>query len=293
MNTPTARQPRGIPVGGQFAHAAHAESAVSLQAPTVGPDFVAGRLEEFGLPTDITGQHLDQVVDRLNYSRDFSDVNIVAVANELHARDHGFTLHDVVRAQEGIDVLRSTGHNVHAGALQRILQSKLDGGAGGAVDSSGSAGPIPDGKTVPVPANDPRVQAGQVFERVAAENSVFVHSSVSGYPQDTQAIRFQANRPLTDSEAYALSGIVGYANRAAVGGEPLDDPQHGPSRDSPYSFIAHIDTNKGRQGDFEKFEAMIPGIIEEGTAPRASRGGTRAIEPFGDPDLKLEIYYAQ
>jgi hypothetical protein len=286
-------------VGGQFAHTAHAEPDLSLQAPTVGSDFVAGRLEEFGLPADLTERYLDQVVDRLNTTRDFSDPTIVSVANELHVRDQGFTLHDAVRAQEGIDTLRSTGHNIYADAMQQILLARRDGATGVTpVGSSGSVTaeiqvPVPNGKDIPVPAHDPRVQAGQVFERVAAENSVFVHSSVSGYPQDTQAIRFQANRPLTDDEAYALSGIVGYANRAAVGGEPLDDPQYGPSRDSSYSFIARIDTNKGRQGDFEKFEAMIPDIMENGTAPRSSKGGTRAIEPFGDPDLKLEIYYAE
>jgi hypothetical protein len=153
--------------------------------------------------------------------------------------------------------------------------------------------PVPDGKTVPVPHDDPRLQAGEVFHRVLAEDGVFVHSSISGYPQDTQAIRFQANRPLTDAEAYALSGVVGYANSSAIGGEPCDNPAYGPSRDTPFSFISHIDTNKGRQGNFEKFEEMIPDLIANGSKPRVTQDGSRAIEPFGDPDLKLEVYYRE
>lgn len=153
--------------------------------------------------------------------------------------------------------------------------------------------PVPDGKTVPVPHDDPRLQAGEVFDVVLAEDTVFVRSSIAGHPQDTQAIRFQANRPLTEAEAYALSGVVGYANSSAIGGEPLDNPAYGPSRDTPFSFIAHIDTNKGRQGNFEKFEDMIPDLIANGSKPRSTQGGTRAIEPFGDTDLKLEIYYAE
>ena len=155
--------------------------------------------------------------------------------------------------------------------------------------------PVPDGKTVPVPASDPRLQAGEVFDKVLSEGRTFTRSKEGNWPNYPGAIRLQANRPLTDAEAYSLSGVVGYANSSAIGGEPLDDPNVGPSRDTAHSFIAHIDTTKGRQGNFEKFEAMIPDIIANGTKPRTGTSagpiGSQAIPAFGDPDLKFEIYY--
>jgi hypothetical protein len=306
MSTPSARQPRGIPVGGQFAPTTHAEPSVDLGAPTVSPDFVAARLEQRGLLEGHVAPYLEQIVERLNESRDFSDPNIIAVADELHTRDHGYTLNDAVCAEEGARQLRATGSSPYADALERILAARSTGTRGRHVnDASGSIPPalyaqavrevvtVPDGMTEPVPLGDLRLQSGEVFNRVKIHGKVYNHSSVSGYPQDTQAIRLQANRPLTDAEAYALSGVVGYANSSAIGGEPLDDPDVGPLRDTPYSFICSIDTNKGRQGNFEKFEAMLPELIADGSAPRTTKGNTRAIEPFGDPDLKLEIYYAE
>ncbi|HEX9227462.1 MAG TPA: hypothetical protein VF885_12540 [Arthrobacter sp.] len=155
--------------------------------------------------------------------------------------------------------------------------------------------PLPDGKTAPVPADDPRLHAGEVFDKVMAEGRTFTRSQDGNWPNYPGAIRIQANRPLTDGEAYALSGVVGYANSSAIGGEPLDDPSTGPSRDTPHSFIAHIDTTKGRQGNFEKFEAMIPDIIANGTKPRTGTStgpiGSQAIPAFKDPGLKVEIYY--
>lgn len=155
--------------------------------------------------------------------------------------------------------------------------------------------PRPDGKHFPVPADDPRLQAGEVFDKVMAEGRTFTRSQDGNWPNYPGAIRIQANRPLTDAEAYSLSGVVGYANSAAIGGEPLDDKNVGPSRDTAYSFIAHIDTTKGRQGNFEKFEAMIPDILANGTKPRTGTSagpiGSQAIPAFNEPGLKIEIYY--
>ncbi|HEX9088475.1 MAG TPA: hypothetical protein VF867_13225, partial [Arthrobacter sp.] len=238
-------------------------------------------------------------------SRDFRDENITAVADQVHLHTAGHTVSDAVAAAEGVQFLRKLGHEENAEVIARLLAGPRSTDAPEA-DIFAVPGTntrlhvlkpaledLPDGKTTPVPHDDARVQAGEVFDRVLAEDGVFVHSSVSGYPQDTQAIRFQANRPLTDAEAYALSGVVGYANSSAIGGEPCDNPAYGPSRDTPYSFISHIDTNKGRQGDFEKFEAMIPDMIANGSAPRKTKDNTRAIEPFGDPGLKLEIFYRE
>ncbi|ACL41958.1 hypothetical protein Achl_4007 (plasmid) [Pseudarthrobacter chlorophenolicus A6] len=299
MTTPTARQPRGIPAGGQFAATTRTEPSLILSAPVVAPEYVEHRLAELGLGAHLSVDQINEVSTLLNDSKDFTDRNIQIVADDLHLRAHGYSASQARDAQEGLSMLRAAGLNEQADALEAVTDARLANARGAAAhEYSGHArhasDPVlADGKTVPVPADDPRVQAGEVFDRVAAEGNVFARASTVDSPHDTQAIRFQANRPLSDEEAYALSGVVGYANRAAIGGEPLDDPQRGPARDTPYSFIARIDTNKGRQGDFEKFESMIPDIISNGSAPRSTKGGTRAIEPFADQDLKLEIYYAE
>lgn len=38
---------------------------------------------------------------------------------------------------------------------------------------------------------------------------------------------------------------------------------------------------------------MLTELIANGSAPRSTKGGTRAIEVFGDPNLTLEIFYAE
>lgn len=298
MSTSTARQPRGIPVGGQFAPTTHTEPELRLGAPTVAPEYVGGRLKELGLSSHLNLDQLDEIASRLNESKDFSDRNIHAIADDMHFRAHGYTASQARDAEEGIRALRSSGNTAHADALEAVSDARLANARGAAKETKAHrAEPVPDGKTVPVPHDDPRLQAGEVFDRVLAEDTIFNHSSTVDYPDDPQSIRLQASRPLTDEEAYSLSGVIGFANRAAIGGEPLDNPAFGPSRDTPYSFIVHIDTNKGRRRDYEEFESMIPDIIANGSKPRTTLRmgpiGSRAIEPFGDSDLKLEVYYAE
>jgi hypothetical protein len=293
MTTTTARQPKGIPVGGQFAATAHAEPSVVLGAPSARPDFVTDRLRHLGFLDQLTGDHIQSITEKLNESLDFSDRNIEETAELVHFLDHGYPIQTARDARAGVSKLRELGLTKEADALEIIRTLQVTKAVHTPRHALTPAEPAPDGIDEPVPLGDPRLQAGQIFDRIKVHGRIFNHAPVSGYPQDTQAIRFQANRPLTDNEAYTLSGIVGYANSAAIGGEPLDDPAEGPMRDTPYSFIAGIDTTKGRQGNFEKFEAMLPELIANGSAPRSTKGFTRAIEPFGDPDLKLEFYYAE
>ncbi|GAA4034610.1 hypothetical protein GCM10023063_18440 [Arthrobacter methylotrophus] len=291
--TTSARQPKGVPVGGQFAATAHAEPSVALRAPAVQSEFVTDRLHNLGLLDQLTDDQIHGVTTKLNDSLDFTDRNIEETAELVHFLDHGYSIQTAREAQAGVSKLRELGLTDEADSLELIRTAQVAKALHAPRHALAQAEPVPDGKTEPVPLGDPRLQSGEVFDRVKVHDIVFNHASISGYPQDTQAIRFQANRPLTDAEAYTLSGVVGYANSSAIGGEPLDDPSVGPQRDTPYSFIASIDTNKGRQGNFEKFETMLPELIANGSAPRSTKGGTRAIEPFGDPDLKLEVYYAE
>ncbi|MBG0738993.1 hypothetical protein IV500_06090 [Paeniglutamicibacter antarcticus] len=316
MSTPSARQPKGVSVGGQFAATTHDEPSVTLSGPRVDAGYVAEVLGALPWHRTTSPEMTEEITDRLNQSRNFSDQNVADMADEVWRETHGHTAKEETNFQFALDTLRAAGEQDAAEDVERYLRGRLkkafDDGAMGrhtanpyetpAADVYSVPGtntrlhvlrsePVPDGKETPVPSEDPRLQAGEVFDRVNVAGSTYTRSEVLEYPNDPYTMRFQANRPLSDEEAYALSGVIGYANRSAIGGEPMDDPLVGPARDTPYSFIVNIDTTKGRQRNYEKFEGMIPDIIARGSAPRSTQGGTRAIQPFGDPDLKLEVYY--
>ena len=286
MNNDTKnRQPKGVPVGGQFAATTHAEPSLNLGAPQINPRWVGSQLSAMGYGDLLGRDQGDELVQRLNDGRDFSDDTIRRTAESIHLRDNGYDLQTAVSVGKAIRTLRHVGASEQADAVEMALTGRA--GAPGAPP----AAPVPDGVTIPMPADDPRVQSGEVFEKVIAEGTVFTHADATSDPDGCQSMRFQADRPLTDEEAYALSGAVGYANRAAIGGEPLDNPATGPTRDSPCSFIVHIDTTKGRRRNYDAFEEMVPDIIAHGSAPRSTQGGTRAIEPFGH--VNLNIYYGE
>lgn len=102
-------------------------------------------------------------------------------------------------------------------------------------------GPVPDGITAPVPADDPRVQAGEVFDQVEVDNWGTFHRRRAGVaPGTPYAMRIQANRELDDDEKRRLAGLIGYAYRSTVAGEPLGDPYS----DSPYSFVVSSDMSR-------------------------------------------------
>lgn len=110
-------------------------------------------------------------------------------------------------------------------------------------------------------------------------------------------MRFQANRELTEDEKQQFAGLIGYAYRSAVRGEPIGSP----ISDSPYSFVVSADTTKSRRDDLgqalEEFEDLLPEIVQDGspvrTTNRSGPGteGTRLVEGLNDPNLKFEIYY--
>lgn len=117
------------------------------------------------------------------------------------------------------------------------------------------------------------------------------------YPGTPYAMRFEANRPLTDDEMRQMAQLIGYRYAATVRGERLPDPE----RDSPYSFVLSTDTTKSRSDDLgialEDFEEDLDGFVHAGspvrTTDRAGAGtkGTRLVDGLGDPDLHIEIYY--
>lgn len=159
------------------------------------------------------------------------------------------------------------------------------------------ANPLPDGKSAPVPGDDPRLQAGEVFDKVESDWGTFHRRREGVHPGTPYAMRLQANRPLSDAEKSQVAGLVGYAYRSTIAGESLGNPES----DSPYSFMVGADMTKSRRDDLgialEEFEERFPQMIQEGSPVRSTNksgpgtAGTRLVEGFNDPALKFEIYY--
>jgi hypothetical protein len=305
MSTSTqSRVHAGVPTGGQYAAAVHSDAVPALSAPTANDDFVASRLGEFGFAGRMSPEEIAEVTKELNASRDFRDENIAAVADQVHLDTAGHTLTDLVAASEGLDHLTRLGHEDEAAALRRVLGMEKHAAPEADVFSVPGTNtrlhvlrPEPaDGITVPVPANDPRLLAGQVFDKVMAPDGTVFHRRREGvYPDWPDRIRVQASRPLREDEKLQMAGLLGYAYRAQVRGEGLSMPES----DSPYSFIVGTDTTKTRSDDLgmalERFEEDLPTLFMEGSPARKTNRtgpiGSRLVEGLGDPDLTFELYY--
>ncbi|MGK2881516.1 MAG: hypothetical protein ACSLE6_12220 [Mycobacterium sp.] len=150
-------------------------------------------------------------------------------------------------------------------------------------------------KTLPPPAdpdNEVTIGPGHVYQGVT-----FSRRRDGVYPNEPQAIRFQANRPLSDHELQRLGQIVGYNYRAEVRGEPTGSP----IRDSDRSFIVHADTTKSRSDDvsvaLERFESALSSIVADGSPIRktdragAGTAGTRLVTGLGPNAPTLSIWY--
>lgn len=251
-------------------------------------------------------EEIAQVTAELNASRDFRDDNITAVADRIHLAAVGYTVSDAVDAQEGLKHLALLGHEDEAAALRRVIAATGPAPAPEAdiFDIPGTntrlhvlrPAELADGITTPVPANDPRLIAGQVFDKVTAPDGTVFHRRRDGvYPNEPYALRVQANRPLREEEKNQLAGLLGYAYKTEVRGDGFSMPQS----DSPYSFIVHVDTTKSRSDDLghamQRFENAIPDMILEGSPARKTNRtgpiGSRQVEGFNEPDLSIELYY--
>ncbi|MCU6479010.1 hypothetical protein [Arthrobacter sp. A2-55] len=152
----------------------------------------------------------------------------------------------------------------------------------------------PDGRTLPVPVDDPRVQGGQVFDKIVdRDGTEFFRRREHVWPDEPYAMRLQANRPLSAQESEHLAQLMGYAYAAEVRGERMGTPQ----MDTPYSFIVPADTTKSRSDDvgaaLSRFETGLPQLFKAGspqrTTNRSGPVGSRLVEPFGD--LTFELFY--
>lgn len=294
MTTQIARHVRGTSAGGQFKATTHQEAPLTLGAPAVEQSFVEGRLRRLNRFDYLTGDQSAEITTKLNASLDFSDRNILALADEVHLRDHGHTASDARNFGEALTLLRESGHDEHAESLLRMMEPKTTRAA--AIGTPPA--PLPDGVTAPVPSDDPRVQAGEVFDQVTVEGRGTFHRRRPHVHAGTPyAMRFQANRPLTEAEKSQFASLVGYAYRGTIVGESIGKPQS----DSPYSFVVSSDMTKSRRDDLgvalEQFEAQLPIMVNEGSPKRKTNQagpdteGTRLVEGFNDPNLTFEVYY--
>lgn len=306
---------KGVPAAGRFARQTNGVGpALAQNSPSVDASFVEEHLSALPRYEGTTPEMVGEITERLNLTRNFSDEYLEQVADEVWLMNRGVTPAEEEGFTAAMESLKESSPASWE-TINSYIQAKNDFADGftfappepvmgmegepGRPAATAAAAALPDGIATPVSSSDPRFQNGEVFDRVLIEGREYRRAgSEDASPYDTQGIRLQASRSLSDREAYTIAGILGHANREAIGGETLSSPGAAPERDSPYSFLAPIDTNKGRRQDFALFEELIPQIIANGTAVRSTdrsgpgTKGTRKIEPFGDPDLKVNIYYA-
>lgn len=298
MTSLTKRQPIGTTAGGQFAPTAHPESNVSLSRPTVGADFAESRIRDLDLAGRLDSEQITEVTTRLNESLDFSDRNIEAVTDAIHVRDFGVTATDERSVRNLRDELHALGRGEEADALSRVanVSARVREEHDTFLSHEEFEALQPDGITKPVPASDPRVQAGEVFDKILDENGKTFHRRRPGtYPGTPYAMRFQANRPLTEEEQSQAASLIGYTYAATIRGEKIGYPK----QDTPYSFVVSADMTKSRRDDLgdgvAEFEDQLPYLLQGGspvrTTNRKGAVGSRLIEGLNDPDLKFEIYY--
>lgn len=276
----TNRQPKGTPVGGQFAEGRKPD----------GPDLTIQPIKS----VDVFG--------RVTYT----------VNGKLHREDgpavvdlgiSAYYRNGLLHREDGPAVIRPNGELEwwKNGELVSITPAKPEVTAD--IDPTNES---VRGASISY-SDSSEVQAGQVFDTVVV---------VDRYPYDGEwrtsetqfhrrrpgvfggtpyAMRIQANRPL-DDEMRVMAGLVGYAYRSTVAGESIGQPM----RDSPYSFVVSSDTTKTSRDDLgmalEEFEEALPGMIKDGSPIRktnragAGTQGTRLVDGLG-PDLKFELYY--
>lgn len=165
-------------------------------------------------------------------------------------------------------------------------------------DGSTAARPFDPHRDAAPDTGDPRVQAGEVFDRVTHPDYGTLHRRRDGVvPSGPHLMRFQSDRPLSDEEVQQAAQIIGYAWKSTVAGDPVGEP----GRDSPYSFLIAADSTRSRRTDRAQalldFEQDTTTMLSEGTPVRQTtrKGywtqGTRLVEGFGDNPPNFEVYY--
>lgn len=166
-----------------------------------------------------------------------------------------------------------------------------------AADTVNTVEPVTMSTNGVVSSNDPRVQNGEVLDKVDVGGQVYTrYVPGKNFPDSPYSMRIQANRTLSDEDKKRLAGLIGYNYRATVAGESLGYLES----DSPYSFVIDSDTTKSQRDDLgmalEDFHNNMNEYVQQGTPLRkTNRSGpgtanTRLVSGFGK-DFAVEIYY--
>ena len=273
-------------IKGRFDTKRHRASEVTLSGPSESmyEDLAMQRMEELGytgfMDEDAAAQTAQAVAGSLN----FSDENIAAAADEVLMGKYGVAAQELRSIRVGIAELRRYGNERAAAAVERLMTSSYGRPAA-------ETAPMPSGVALD---DDPRVQAGEVFDELRCSDGTVYHRRRPGVtPYSPDVIRIQASRPLTPEDVQKFAGLVGYSFRvhASNGKSSLPDPV----QDSPYSFTVFANTGRnGRRNldeGLQKFEDDLQWLIEEGSPVRPTKENTRLIEGFNEPGLGFEIYY--
>ena len=161
-------------------------------------------------------------------------------------------------------------------------------------------------KVVPIvraTSADKGAQEGVVYDELDVIDPEYPNSPITFYRRkdgvsglEPDHIRIQANRKLNDEDVKTMASLLGYKYSTTVAGERLGWPK----RDTPYSFVVFADMSKTRRDDLGEamgeLEKEFPESLDGGSPilKRGSKGkvaGERAIDGFGEKDLRVEIYY--
>lgn len=299
--------------GGQFGTQPATESELSLDAYPLQPLGIAAPIEELrdiddderelfeaGIKPDsravrALADQRKQILGNMLVDAEYVELDSDEVAGKV-----------IAYAKDGTIIFTDGSYSSVDGPILPCGHETRTPGCGGCdpgavksvIEDGGAVRPFDPHRDVSPDTSDIRVQAGEVFDRVVHPDYGTFHRRRDGVkPAEPQAMRFQADRPLTDDEVQQAAQIIGYAYKADVAGEPIGDPE----RDSPYSFVVTADSTKSRRSDPAQalldFEEDTEEMLYEGTPVRQTTRegwwtqGTRLVEGFRYNPPNFEVYY--
>ena len=274
---------------GRFAEQAHAEPEVSLPKPKVDSTYVFGTLKIANPVFDqATPEMWREINDRVNDSLNFTTTNIIAIGNEVWRETHGVTADQEQAYRTALRRVRANIDEETAEAIEEYVNTRITNSQPLPPLPAMSA-PVPDGKTVPMPVDDWRVRAGEVFDLVESKGKTFHRFRPGIHPADSQHMRLQFDRPISDEEIEHLMQASGYAWASKVRGERLDIWHE---RDTPNSFVVFADMNKtvrsSQTNAADEFQENLNELLADGSVILGN--GTRKVEPFDEP-IEFELYF--
>mgnify|MGYP003631087714 CR=1 FL=1 len=280
MTTKQDRVSRGIPTGGQFSTMNRDEASVELDQKDVDVPQVTAWLQRNGL--GLSCEAVNAMTWHINSAdAPITDILMSDVYRQVHEDEYGFSHEDRQKFIQALEVLEAQGRTDLADAVRKVSVSTAT------VEPAEQ-----DVASAVHDSSDFRVQAGEVFDSVrTADGTVFHRATGINWADEPQAVRLQANRPLSDEELGQISDLTKYALASSVHGEALGEPE----RDTPYSFVLGHDFTKGSPDRAGVFEAGLARIVTEGSPPlktnRKGPIGSQTVPGTGDQSLKFEIYY--